>query len=117
MDVIVNADDLGMNPQINRGIFDLMGLGLVTSATVLANGTDVEAACDQIPGFPHCSFGVHLNVTEFRPLIHSSKLEPLLDENGEFERTRIRQVSIDSSLADGIFEEFCAFEKFFRVGE
>ena len=65
MEVIVNADDLGMTPETNKAIFESMEQGSVTSATLLANGPFVEEACDQLSRFPHCSFGAHLNVTEF----------------------------------------------------
>ena len=117
MDVIVNADDLGMSPEINEAIFELVEQGLVTSATLLANGPSVEEACSQVSRFPGCSFGAHLNITEFQPVGASSKLEPLLDETGEFQQRQIRQVPMDSSLAEGIFEEFCAqIEKLKSLG-
>lgn len=108
MDLIVNADDLGLTPEVNRSIFDLMGRGLVTSASVLANAPFLEDACTGISEFPHCSFGVHLNVTEFHPITGPAKLGPILDHHGAFDGECIRRVAIDSHLADGIFQEFCA---------
>ena len=108
MDVIVNADDLGISPEVNHATFDLMDEGVVTSATLLANGPSVEDACRRIPDFGHCSFGVHLDVTEFRPVQHDSKLLPLLNDEGEFDIDRVRKAGIDSTLADGIFNEYCA---------
>ena len=68
----------------------------------------MEEASERIGQFPNCSFGAHLNVTEFRPLTGSQDLEPLLDENGTFERDQIRRVSINSRLSEGIFTEWCA---------
>lgn len=117
MDVIVNADDLGISPEVNQAIFALMEQGRVTSATLLANGPYVEEACSQVPRFPQCSFGAHLNVTEFQPLSGHNALEPLRDNNGTFDGSRIRHISIDSSLAEGIFQEFCAqIEKLQSLG-
>jgi predicted glycoside hydrolase/deacetylase ChbG (UPF0249 family) len=52
MDVIVNADDLGMTLGINQAIFDLVHQGVVTSATIMANGPSVEAACERTGTFP-----------------------------------------------------------------
>ena len=108
MDLIVNADDLGINQQVNEATFDLIKQGKVTSSTIIANGPFVEEACVQLSHFPKCSFGAHLNVTEFAPLIGSENLKPLLDSNCEFIMGRVREIPIDSSLSEGIFQEFCA---------
>ena len=108
MDLIVNADDLGINQQVNEATFDLIKQGKVTSSTIIANGPFIEEACAQLSRFPECSFGAHLNVTEFAPLIGSGNLKPLLDSNGEFIMGRVREIPIDSSLSEGIFQEFCA---------
>ena len=117
MDVIVNADDLGSSPDVNNAIFDLMAEGLVTSATIIANAPHVEEACQEISRFPHCSFGVHLNVTEFAPLSDAAGLGRLLDGNGAFDGERVREAGIDQSVARGIFEEFCAqIEKLAALG-
>jgi len=108
MNVIVNADDLGISPEVNSAIWDLMDKRLVTSATLIANAPYIEQACAATHRFPQCSFGVHLNVTEFQPLISSPKLAPLLDDHGRFILNRIREIPIDSELRDGVFKEFCA---------
>ena len=84
MDLIVNADDLGMSQEVNEAIFHLMGKRIVTSATIMANGPAVLRAIEGSKQFPSCSFGVHLNLTEFRPLSRNEGLRDLLNENGEF---------------------------------
>jgi len=108
VDVIVNADDLGISREVNDATFELMKDGAVTSATIMANGPDVEAACQQTHEFPNCSFGVHLNVTEFSPLTTSGDLGPLLDSDNRFIGEQVRRIKIDSKLANGIFAEYCA---------
>ena len=76
---------------------------------MMANGPSIESACQRVSDFPDCSFGIHLNVTEFRPLISSAKLAPILDVDGNFAgEDGVRGVSINGELADGIFAEFCA---------
>lgn len=117
MDLIINADDLGISPEVNRATFDLMKQNLVTSATLLANAPDLEEACVRLPEFSQCSFGAHLNITEFQPLSSSNKIKPLLDHTGALNLERFRQATIDPSLAEGIFEEFCAqIEKLVSLG-
>lgn len=108
MDVIVNADDLGISESVNAKTFDLMQKGRITSATLLANGPSVERACTVLQQYPNCSFGVHLNLTEFSPLTETNGLRKILDADGEFREFSIRRVSIDRELSQGVFEEFCA---------
>jgi len=65
--LIVNADDLGSGPAMDRGIFHAFQKGVVTSASLLANGASfAEAAREaRIQGLP---VGVHLNLAEGRSL-------------------------------------------------
>jgi predicted glycoside hydrolase/deacetylase ChbG (UPF0249 family) len=91
MQLILNADDLGASNPVNDEIFELMESGLLTSATIIANAPAFEAAVKQVQNFPNCSFGVHLNLTVFPPLSPSSRLEPILDENGHLSKKFLRQ--------------------------
>jgi len=84
MKVIVNADDLGLNQDVNDAIFDLMSKRVVTSATMMANGPTILRAIEVSKHFPSCSFGIHLNLTELRPLGRPEGLQKLLNENGDF---------------------------------
>lgn len=65
--LIVNADDLGRGPAMDRGIFRAFRQGIVTSASLLANGTSFaeaarEARAQVLP------VGIHLNLAEGRSL-------------------------------------------------
>ncbi len=84
--IIVNADDLGWNRQVNQATRVLMEAGLVTSATIMANGPCWSEAIDLARSKPDLSFGVHLNLTGGRPLCGSRLLEPLLDDDGNFRK-------------------------------
>ena len=108
MNIILNADDLGMNPEVNQAIFSLMSERRITSATIMANGSAVEEAVKQQAEFPHCSFGIHLNGSQFYPLTQSAGLSPLLDSSGCFIPNRLRQVGITPSLCQALFEEWSA---------
>jgi predicted glycoside hydrolase/deacetylase ChbG (UPF0249 family) len=46
--LIVNADDFGYTPGINRAILDLHGAAVLTSATLMATGSALEDAVAQI---------------------------------------------------------------------
>ena len=105
--IIINADDLGASQTVNDYTFQLMEQGFVTSATLLANAPRVNDACIRTKDFPACSFGVHLNITEYTPLTDPAGLSILLDESGEFRGEEwLRSVKIDSALAEAIYLEF-----------
>lgn len=82
--LIVHADDLGADAARNRGIFEALESGMVTAASVLANGPAFEDCLRVIApaAFRHISFGVHLNLTEGMPLVPD--LQFITDRNGCF---------------------------------
>jgi chitin disaccharide deacetylase len=108
MRIIINADDLGLSPQVNDGIFELMTRGLITSATILANAPFLEDAADRIPQFPKCSFGVHLNLTQLAPLTQDPALLPLLDKDGHFSRAVFRRACLRAAVQRAILAEWTA---------
>jgi predicted glycoside hydrolase/deacetylase ChbG (UPF0249 family) len=56
--LIVNADDLGYDPEIDRGILEAHRRGLVTSATVMVDTPHAAAAVGAAP--PSLGLGVHV---------------------------------------------------------
>jgi predicted glycoside hydrolase/deacetylase ChbG (UPF0249 family) len=82
--LIINADDLGADAARNEGIFEAMRAGVVTSASILPNGPALDHALEGIRsgGFERVSFGVHLNLTEGRPLAEG--LSCLTGPDGNF---------------------------------
>jgi predicted glycoside hydrolase/deacetylase ChbG (UPF0249 family) len=58
--VIVNADDLGLSAEVDRGIFEAHDGGIVTSASLLVDGPDAEAAIEQARKRPKLGLGVHV---------------------------------------------------------
>ena len=107
MRIIVNSDDLGACESVNASIFGLMEKGRVTSATLLTNFPGAESAAREMRNYPHCSFGVHLNVTEFFPLTDHPGLKPLLTASGEF-ANNIRGIPLSRSVRQGVFAEWSA---------
>lgn len=58
--VIINADDFGMSAEIDRGILEAHDRGVVTSASLMVNEPDAEAAIDQARRRPGLSLGIHV---------------------------------------------------------
>lgn len=107
MKIITNADDLGISPAVNDAVFELMSEGLVTSATLLANGLSVAEAAKELSRFPKCSFGAHLNLTEFVPVGGGAGLGRLLDSAGRFSGNT-REIGSLFAMRQAIFQEWCA---------
>jgi predicted glycoside hydrolase/deacetylase ChbG (UPF0249 family) len=105
--VIINADDLGLSQRVNDAIFGLMDRGRLTSATMMANGPALEDAAARSNSFPRCSFGVHLNLTDLRPITTDPALKPLLNDSGEFAR-RARDVPYNDALLGAVEREWTA---------
>ena len=119
MRIIVNADDLGRSEAVNEAIFEGMRCGVITSATMLANGPAIKTAAQSLRLFPKCSFGVHLNLTEFAPVCPESctDLASILDQNQCFNGNAIREVKIGLPMLRAIFREWCCqIESLTRLG-
>jgi chitin disaccharide deacetylase len=106
MSLILHADDFGMNRAVSDGILRGFRQGLLTSTSVLANAPDAVRAISQwkelladqatgrLPsaevrrrlGDPERPFdlGVHLNLTQGRPLGGDRYPAELLDSEGRF---------------------------------
>ncbi|MBF0110665.1 MAG: ChbG/HpnK family deacetylase [Magnetococcales bacterium] len=102
---VINADDLGISPEVNEKIFSLLDGGQLKSASLLVNGPAIAAAVARVAAYPHCSFGVHLNLTYGPPLTCNEDLNPILDGNGmffeEFDRDRLTP-----AVQEAVFEEW-----------
>jgi len=105
--IIINCDDLGASKEINDCIFDLMEQRRVTSATLMMNAPQIEDALMRLRSYPACSFGIHLNATEFAPLTTHPGLVPLLNEKGEF-AGNLKTIPLTAEVREGIFAEWCA---------
>jgi len=119
MRIIVNADDLAISDSVNDAIFQGMQRGTITSATMLANGPAVKAAARNLHQFPQCSFGVHLNLTQFEPLCPESgrDLKMILNQNKCFNGNSIREVPIGIGMLRAVFREWChQIESLMRLG-
>lgn len=81
--LVVNADDLGMTSGINRAISEAHRGGIVTSASLLANGAAFDDALAQLRQCPNLSVGLHVNLTQGRPLGAGAK-SSLVDRHGCF---------------------------------
>lgn len=108
--LIVNADDFGWTRGISDGILLAYRSGIVTSTSLMVNQPATRYAVQQLPSAPGLSVGVHLNLTDGRPVLPARQVPTLVDSGGAFHalpqflsrlwRLRIRWREIEA--------EFCA---------
>lgn len=72
--LIVNADDLGIAEGVDRGIIEAHTSGVVTAASLLANGASFAHAVRLARAAPALSIGVHLDFVAGRPLTKARSL-------------------------------------------
>src|SRR5919198_4988510 len=85
--LIVNADDFGLSDGINRAVLLGHRQGVITSATLMANGAGFAAAVDMASTAPGLGVGIHLNLTEGKPVAVPSCVPGLVDARGFFAHT------------------------------
>src|SRR5712692_1262212 len=81
--LIVNADDLGWTDGVNRGILEAFHHGIVTSTSLLANGTAFAGGVEAARSTPGLGVGVHLNLSDGPPIADRETVTTLLNMNGE----------------------------------
>jgi len=82
--LIVNADDLGWTDGVNRGIVEAFHHGIVTSTSLLANGAAFAGGVEAARSAPGLGVGVHLNLSDGRPVADRETVTSLLNKDGEF---------------------------------
>ncbi len=89
--LIVNADDFGLTSGVNRAIIEGNRLGIVTSATLMANAKATDAAIDLAKTQPGLKAGCHVVLIDGVPL--KANLQSLTNGSPRF-RTSLKQFSI-----------------------
>jgi predicted glycoside hydrolase/deacetylase ChbG (UPF0249 family) len=82
--LIVNADDLAWAEGVNRGIAEAHRNGIVTSTTILANGTAFASAVELVKATPSIGVGVHLNLSDGKPVSPPETVPSIVNDRGEF---------------------------------
>lgn len=81
--LIVNADDFGLTPGINRAIAELHRTGVLTSATLMATGPAFADAVAIAHANPTLGVGCHLVFVDGIPISHPLDIPSLLGADGK----------------------------------
>jgi chitin disaccharide deacetylase len=76
--LIINADDFGLTPGVNRAIVECHAHGIVTSATLMANADGFADAVRLSQSTPQLSIGCHVVLVDGSPLLGPAQISTLL---------------------------------------
>jgi predicted glycoside hydrolase/deacetylase ChbG (UPF0249 family) len=82
--IVVNADDFGMSRSVNEAVGRCVEAGAVTSVSVLAAGEAFEEAAAMLRAMGPVGAGVHLSLTEGRPVCAGREGASPLGRAGRF---------------------------------
>lgn len=87
--LIINADDFGLTPGINRSILELHQAGVLTSATLMATGSAFDDAVAIASSNPALGVGCHVVLTDGVPASPPEAIPSLLGPDGKTFRTSL----------------------------
>ena len=77
--LIINADDFGLAPGVNRAIVELQQAGALSSATLMANGPYFSPAVYMAFAQPALAVGCHVVLVDGSPCLRPDEVPSLLD--------------------------------------
>lgn len=80
--LIINADDFGLTPGVNRAIVEAHAIGIVSSATLMASGSARDAAVVLSAANPRLSIGCHVVLVDGRPMLPTAKVSRIVGGKG-----------------------------------
>lgn len=77
--LIINADDFGLTAGVNRAIVEAHERGVVSSATLMANGHAFDEAAKLAGSRPRLGVGCHIVLVDGIPLVRDAATQTLID--------------------------------------
>jgi hopanoid biosynthesis associated protein HpnK len=118
--VIINADDFGLSPGVNRGIVAAFRSGVLTSTTMLVNLRSFDDAVARARENPDLPVGIHLSLLWGAPVAAPAAVPSLIERNAQFPRSLTvlaRRYFLGQLNLDHVRAEFRAqVERFRRAG-
>ncbi len=118
--VIINADDLGLTPGVNRGILHGFRAGVLTSTTMLVNLRFFDDAVSLARDNRDLPVGVHLSLLWGRPVCEPAAVPTLVGRDGCFPRrlgTLVRRYVLGRISSSDVEREFrCQLRRFLDAG-
>jgi len=78
--LIVDADDFGLTPGVNRAIIELHHAGVLTSTTLMARAAATEEAIDLARSTPTLGVGCHVLLVDGDPVLPPASIPTLINQ-------------------------------------
>lgn len=98
--LIVNADGFGFTFGINKGIFESVTDGIVTSTSCVVNFPAIEDVGKLAREFKPLSIGIHFNLSVGSPVCKPKEIPSLVDETGEFHGARFSSLLMKGKIVE-----------------
>jgi predicted glycoside hydrolase/deacetylase ChbG (UPF0249 family) len=95
--LIINADDFGLTPGVNRSVVELHRAGVLSSATLMATGGFFEEAAALARATPTLEVGCHIQLVDGVPALQPAQV-PSLCPSGERFRASLGRFVADLQL-------------------
>jgi chitin disaccharide deacetylase len=106
--LIVNADDFGLTAGVNRGILESHLSGIVTSATLMANGTAFADAIQIAQSAARLSIGCHVVLVDGVPVLGRYRIPTLINSRASDRRQSSFRKSVINFAARGLLGRLSA---------
>ena len=118
--LIVNADDFGLDPAINAAVARAHTGGILTSASLMVAAPHAEEAVAFAKAHPRLGVGVHLCLVQSRAAAPAEKIPSLADSDGNLPRSPFAlsaRIAFDHRLLADIETELRAqIDRFLTTG-
>ncbi|WP_348268775.1 ChbG/HpnK family deacetylase [Edaphobacter paludis] len=101
--LIINADDFGLTPGVNRAIAELYNAKALTSATLMATGAAFDDAVAIAHAHPTLGVGCHIVLTDGAPVSDPRNVPTLLGSDGKTFRPSL--LDFIQALVRGVIHE------------
>lgn len=82
--LMVTCDDVALSQGINQSVAELHQHGMASAASLMTNFPQVEDAFAYFEAYPQLELGVHLNLSDGKPLTDIARYSELVRGSGKF---------------------------------
>lgn len=114
--LVITADDFGAAQEINEAVEAAHRFGILRSASLMVNGRAAADAIGRARALPGLHVGLHLALTEAKPVLPPERIPDLVDERGRLRRDLARlgleiacRPAVRRQLRDEIAAQFDAY--------
>jgi chitin disaccharide deacetylase len=106
MQVIINADDFGLNDSVNAAIVECYRFGTISSTSLMVNTGGFQNAVSEMASTPGLGVGLHFNLTSG---IAISGSQHIIQSRMSILRSLVTGLISQAQIQDELHAQLCAF--------